>query len=130
MPEGARQNYKAPSAAYTLDVEYLPTAPVLDNDSDTIDGVSGWADLLANLMALDVMTKRETDPSVVLNNISRIEAEIVTRSRKRDRGPKRIVDLDDLDRCPPNGWWRTPRLECYRLRAGNLELYESAWSAP
>lgn len=131
MPEGTRANYKAPTAVYTLDVEYIPTAPVLEDDGDTIDGVSGWAELVANLMARDVMVKRESDPSVVMNNVARLEARITARSRKRDRSPKRTVDLDEVE-CPRSPWpytWNvvtSSRLACYRLRAGNLELYETA----
>lgn len=131
MPEGTRANYKAPTAVYSLDVEYIQTAPVLQSDGDTFDGVSGWAELVANMMARDAMVKRESDPSVVMNNIARLEARITARSRKRDRSPKRTVDLDEVE------WSRSPwpyawnvvspsRLACYRLRAGNLELYETA----
>lgn len=134
MPQGTRANFKAPTGAYTLDVEYMPVPDALEDDGDTVDGVSGWAELIANLMARDVMIKRESDPSVVLNNIAKLEARITSRSRKRDRGPKRTVDLDDIS-CERVPWpygraLSSSRLSCYRLRAGNLELYEPSEAIP
>ncbi len=131
MSLAARGNYKAPAASYTVDVEFIPAPGVLEDDGDTFDGVSGWEELIANLMAKDVMTKRESDPSIVLANIGRLEARITARSRSRDKGqPKRIVDLDDARAPSPWGWTGSSRLACYRLRAGNLELFEPLWSAP
>jgi len=127
MAEGARGRYKAPTGAWTLDVEYIPVPVLLEASGDTFDGVSGFEELIANLMARDVMTKRESDPSVVMSSIARLEARIVSRSRNRDRGPKRITDLDDAAGSPSFGWTGSSRIACYRLRAGNLELYESLW---
>lgn len=132
MPNGARGSYKAPTGSWTLDVEYIPVPPVLEEDGDTFDGVSGFEELIANLMARDVMAKRQDDPSVVMNNIARLEARIVSRSRSRDKGhPKRTTDLDDIRVSPyPWGWTGMSRIGCYRLRAGNLELYEPLWGTP
>jgi len=132
MPEGTRANYKAPTAAYTLDVEYTPTFTPFEDDDSTIDGVSGWAELIANLMARDIMVKRESDPSVVLNNIARLEARIAQHSRGRDRSPKRITDLDEVNAWTANypDWTVAVGLSCYRLRASNIELYESLSGIP
>lgn len=131
MPEGARGSFKAPTGVWTLDVEYIPVPEPLEDDGDTFDGVSGFEELIANLMARDVMAKRESDPSIVMSNIARMEARIVARSRSRDRGPKYVTDLDDAGHPPyPFGWTGSSRISCYRLRAGNLELYEGQWGRP
>lgn len=132
MPTNARGRYKAPTGQWTLTLEYTPTAPVLVSDADTFDGVSGWDELIVNLMARDVHAKRESDPSIVMSNIARLEARITLRGRNRDRGsPKRIVDLDEvMTDQSPWGWMHTTRLACYRLRAGNIELYEPLWGLP
>lgn len=127
MPHGARGNYKAPTGTWTVDLEFIPVPDTLVDDGDSFDGVSGFEELIANLMARDVMIKRESDPSVVMSNIARLEGRIVSRARARDKGaPKRITDLDDAT-TPWLGWMGTSRLSCYRLRAGNIELYESLW---
>lgn len=133
LPMGAmaRGAYKAPTGEWTLDIEYIPVPTPLEDDGDTFDGVSGFEELIANLMARDVMAKRESDPSVVMANIARMEARIVSRGRSRDKGqPKRVTDLDDMVSPFPWGWTGSSRLACYRLRAGNLELYEGMWGAP
>lgn len=130
MPEGARGRFKAPTGVWTVDLEYIPVPDVLEDDGDTFDGVSGFEELIANLMARDVMVKRESDPSIVMANIARMEARIVQRSRARDRGPKRVTDLDDAADPFPYLLSGKSRLSCYRLRAGNLELYESLWGLP
>lgn len=128
MPQGARARYRAPSTTYTVDVEYIAVPVSLDGDGDSVDGVSGWAELIANLMARDVMIKRESDPSVVLNNIAKLEARITQRAGKRDRGPRYTADLDEV--YAPDPWTPAISLSCYRLRAGNLEFYEPATYQP
>lgn len=131
MPHGARGNYRPPTGVWTLDVEYIPVPELLVADGDVVDGVSGWEELIANLMARDVMIKRESEPSAVMSNIMRLEARITARARSRDKGaPKRITDLDDAASAPFWGWTGSSRLACYRLRAGNIELYEMLWGAP
>lgn len=132
MPEGARGRFKAPTGEWTLDVEYIPAPPTLEDDGDTFDGVSGWEELIMNLMARDVMTGRESDMSPVLATIARLDARIASRARSRDKGqPKYVTDLDDAQWAPfPYGWAGSSRIACYRLRAGNLELYESLWGRP
>lgn len=127
MPHNARGSFTAPLAAATLELEYIPVPPTLENDGDTFDGVSGFEELIANLMARDVMAKRESDPSIVMNNIANLEQRITSRARARDKGqPKRIVDTDE-DAPTSMYWGGSSRIACYRLRAGNLEVYESAW---
>lgn len=132
MPEGTRGQFKAPSASSTVTLEYIPAAPTLTSGSDTFDGVSGWEELIVARAALDVMTKREADPSVVLAKAQMLEQRIKMRARNRDRGqPKRIVDLDEVGSTGfPWGWTGSSRLACYRLRAGNIEFYEPLWGSP
>ena len=132
MPDSARGRFKAPTGEWTVDVEFIPVPTELEEDGDTFDGVSGWEELIANLVARDVMVKRESDPGVVMANIARLEARITARSRSRDKGqPKRVNDLDESANAPfPAGWFGGSRLACYRLRAGNLELYEIQWGLP
>lgn len=129
MRGGARGNYQAPTKVYTIEVEYIPAPDELVDDTDTFDGVSGWEELIACLMARDVMIKRESDPSAVMANIARLEARISSRARSYDKGhPKYVTDLDDI------ADWRwsqgSPRAKCYRLRGNNVEVYESAWGYP
>lgn len=132
MPHGTRGRYKAPTAATTVTLEYIPAAPTLSSGSDTFDGVSGWEELVVARAACDVMAKLEKDPSVAMAKAQMMEARIRSRAKNRDRGaPKRTVDLDDMDSSGwPWGWTGSSRVVCYRLRAGNIEFYEPLWGAP
>lgn len=131
MPEGARGRYKAPTASATVTLEFIPAAETLSNGSDTFDGVSGWEELIVVRAARDIMIKREADPSAVMATGAALEARIQSRSKNRDRGqPKRIVDLDDAATAFPWGWTNNSQVACYRLRAGNIEFYESIWGLP
>lgn len=132
MPTAGRGNYKAPSGVWTLDVEYIPTPPVLESDGATFDGISGFEELIACLMARDIMIKREANSSIVLDSIARLEARIISRARSRDRsGSKSVTDMDDIIASQyPLGWLGSSHLACYRLRGDNLELYEPLWGCP
>lgn len=131
MPEGARGQYKAPSATGTVTLEYIPAATTLVNGSDTFDGVSGWEELIVVRAARDIMIKREADPSAVMASGAALEARIRSRSKNRDRGqPRRITDLDEASSGWPWGWTGASRIGAYRLRAGNIEIYEPLWSRP
>ncbi|HYE92051.1 MAG TPA: hypothetical protein VEA38_13560 [Terriglobales bacterium] len=130
MAPGERGRYRAPNAVYTVTLEYVPTPPTLaDAGVNTFDGVSGWDELIANLAARDVMVKREADPSVVINTIDRLMARINASAARRDYGgPKRIMDADEVDY--RSNWSTDARVSAYRLRAGNIELFEPAWYLP
>lgn len=132
MGNGARARYRAPAAVWSCTVEYVPTPTLLVADGDTFDGVSGWEELIANLMARDVMVKRDdNNVGVVINSIDRLQARISSRARSRDHGhPKYTTDLDAQNSGFPWASTGNCRLACYRLRAGNLELYESNAGLP
>lgn len=128
---GARGLYRTPSGAWTMTLEYIPAPPILVNDSDTFDGVSGWEELIANLMARDVMIQREADISTVAGNIAMLQQRIATRANNRDKGhPKYITDLDEQGTAYPWSSTTQSRICAYRLRAGNLELFEALNGLP
>jgi len=132
LPDASRGRVKAPQSVYTVDLEYIPTAPMLVSDSDTFDGVSGWEELIANFMARDVMRKQQRDPSFALQAIAMLEARITNRARQRDKGGgKRTTDLDEALISPfPWGWTGQTKLAAYRIFGDNLELYETLWGLP
>ena len=131
MSEGARGRFKAPTLSATVTLEYIPAAGTLASNGDTVDGVSGWEELIVARMARDVMVKLEKDPSLVMANIAALEHRIKHRSKNRDRGqPRRVTDLDEVNVEPVWGWTGGSLLGAYRLRAGNIEIYEPLWSYP
>ena len=132
MDAGTRGRFIAPTAAWTLTLEYVPSAPTLAVAGDTFDGVSGWEELIANLVARDVMIKREADPSAVMASIAAQRDRIAMRARNRDRGhPRYTADTDTMAASMfPWGYANNVRIQAYRLRASNIELYESAMGWP
>jgi hypothetical protein len=126
MRGGTRGNYRAPTTAYTVEVEYIPAPDVLVADGDSFDGISGWEELVVLLMARDICKKRDVDPSAFLADIEMMKARIDSRARSYDKGsPKFVTDLDDIR--PGWPWSSAQRITTYRLRGDNIELYESAW---
>lgn len=131
MPHGARGRFKAPTGAWTISVDYIPAAVVLADAGDTVDGISGYEELIAALMARDVMVKRNADPSPVFAVIERANLRLKQMSKNRDKGhPKRTTDLDDAVIDWPWIGASGSRLACYRLRGDNLELYEPLSGLP
>ncbi len=132
MREGERGRWKPPTGAWTFTVEYIPAAPTLVADSDTFDGVSGWEELIVALRARDVMSKRQQQIGEVAGSSAALQARIQSRARNRDRGHARyIADLDTQGMTTwPWGWTQNIKVGAYRLRAGNLELYEPQWGLP
>ncbi len=129
MGNGQRGRYRSPTTAGTFFYEYIPTPSPLVNNGDTFDGVSGWEELIANLMARDIMIKRDQDTGDVRANIGALQGRIAVRARSRDRGhPRYTSDLDAQGMgvgCAANN-----RIAAYRLRAGNIELYEASVGLP
>jgi hypothetical protein len=131
MGQAARGLVRAPTGIWTVDVEFIPTPPKLEDDGDTFDGVSGWEELIVHLMARDVAKKRDAVRPDLFESIARLEARIASRARSRDRGGKWVTDLDETGASPyPWGWTGGSLLGCYRLRADNLELFQGSWSLP
>jgi hypothetical protein len=126
MQERDRSSFKACSSAWSVTLEYIPACPTMTLDADTFDGVDGWDELISAKVARDILAKREGDVSVVMAIMAQTEARIRTRASPRDRGgPKYIMDVE----CSSNDWPRSVRVDAYRLRAGNLELFESLCGA-
>lgn len=126
MRSGERSMYRNPTGAWTVTLEYIPTAPTLAADGDTFDGVSGWEELIALLMARDVMIKRESDPSLIMVSIDAMRARIAMRSRNRDRGGPRFTSDMDSQGSALFPYANNVRVTTYRLRGDNIELYEPA----
>lgn len=122
MSDRRRMAYRAPTGAFSVEVEYVPSCPVLANDSDTFDGVSGWEELTSAKVARDILIHRKADTTEVERIIAAKEPQIRSSS-VRDQGGPRFID--DVENSAP--WWFTAqsRLTGYRLRGSTLELYES-----
>jgi hypothetical protein len=119
--ERQRGLFKPPQQAWNIEIEYIPCAPLLTEDAQTIDGVDGWDVLVSNLMARDICAKRGRDPGLILANIAAAEKRIASYGSMRYRGGPKYLSSDT-----PTNWWYPPvtALGGWRLRGTNLELYD------
>lgn len=116
-----RGMYKAPSAAWSLEIEYIPQCPTLTDDTQTFDSIDRWDAYVSGLMARDILKKRKADSSIVADIIASGEARIRTYGSKRIRGgPKYLEDVEATGAFFPP----TVRIDGWRLRGNNLEIYE------
>lgn len=112
-----------PSSAVPLKALYIPKYTELVDDTDELDGVNGWEELVLQIAAIDVKTKREEDISPYARKRGQLE-DRVRRMSARDAGePERI-----LDRRPrgSQGWKHgiSSTIHGYRIRAGNLVIFQ------
>lgn len=127
MRESYRDQYKAPSASnWQVSMEYIPCCPVWTDDADNFDGVEGWDWLISALCARDILIKQRRDASTIVAMAIQHEQLIKSMSSNRDKGGARYVQDVEYGA----SWPRTVRLDAYRLRAGNVELYESLYGWP
>lgn len=118
-----RARCRPPQGAYTVEMEYVPVPPLLENDADTFDGVSGWEELIVAMSARDALMKEESDVSAMMDRIERLKIRIRTASSQRGRGPNYITDVTNASL----NWFGSGsqvRLNGCRIRGDNLELFE------
>ncbi len=130
LEDRERAAYQPAQVSGTLTLEYVPAPPLLAAGADTFDGVSGWDELVALLMARSALDKQEQDSSAIVLRINEMRARIRSSGANRDRGGPRFIS--DLDAPTLDWWWQATSLPVtrYRLRAGNVEVYSPIVGPP
>lgn len=75
--------YPTPPTGQSYQHIYVPACPILVSDSDTVDGVAGWEELLVVDAAIKVGLKEETDVSILLNERNELRARIAVAAEDR-----------------------------------------------
>jgi len=117
---GTRLAYDAPQGAYNVTLRYVPAMTALSGDADTLDGVSGWEELIVLLCARDMRIKEDSPVDDLMMAIARMEGRIVANAPKRGGGPRFVRDMDD-EEAP---YWASNPICGYELRAGSIELFQ------
>lgn len=89
-----------PSPSREMDVRlwYIPRSQVLVNDTDEYDDVNGWIEYVIVDCAIKMLTKEETDTSVLLREKDLLKRRIEEVSNNRDVGnPESIEDIHVSD---------------------------------
>ena len=99
---------------------YYPSCPVLDDDADTIEGYSGWEEILVQKIAMEVMKKRQENYQPFLDGFQRMEARIRKMATPDHWEPQRVVRRK-WSRWM-DWWYQYDNVSAYMLRGGKLEL--------
>ncbi len=109
-----RGNYLAfnriPQGGLTIRVWYVPRLVPLAQDTDIIDGISGWEEFIAIDSAIKAKDKEESDTSVLILRKKEMKERIEQTAANRDAGmPATVADTssdywgDGL--VGGSGWW-------------------------
>lgn len=92
---GSKIWFTTPRSSHTVTIAYVPTLVVynsggtaiadLSADTDYVDGVNGWEEWIVLDVAIKVMAKEESDPSLLVMEKQQIEADIVADAAQRDQ---------------------------------------------
>ena len=88
-----------PQANQTVQLWYVPKPTTLLADSDVLDGISGWDEIVVVDAAIKALTKEETDTSVLLAMKQALVARITAAASNRDAGmPEQVSDVRPMNR--------------------------------
>lgn len=101
--------FPAPSDAEDILVRYIPQAPVLSLDSDTLNLPHSWIEWVELDVAIKMMIKEESDPSNLEAMQNKIEARILDAINEINKtGTKKIRDISYFEDRPRGSWSRFP----------------------
>lgn len=75
----------------TVDVLYVQAPQLLALDADEFDGIAGWEDWVILDVAIKMLAKEESDPSVYVAQQARLEQRIKALAPRRDIGRARQI---------------------------------------
>lgn len=119
VPDDRRQNYVGPSGGQTVIMRYIPASTTLTSDASTFDGVDGWDELVVLVASIDVLNKKDIDPSPLMAKRDRIERRIREMAPRDFGNAPTIATHANLD---PYAYWNQ-NIAGYNIVGGNLELY-------
>lgn len=83
-----------PNGIYSLQLWYVPSAPVLDDDADTFNDVNGFAEYVIVDAAIKMLQKEESDVSVLMAQKMALKKRLEEMSVNRDAGqPESVSDI-------------------------------------
>ena len=101
-----------------ITVWYVPTCPLLVNDSDTYDGINGWEEYVINDVTAHFIEKEESDASPFYKRKAELTERIARLAPDRDAGMP--AKRQDVKRTPLSPFVSRP-LPQYRIH-GNTDV--------
>lgn len=84
-------------ASGTYRLWYIPTFTRLTSDTDTLDGVNGWEELVVIGAAIKMLDKEESDVSVLMKEKGDIEDRIIAMAKDRDMDQAEVITDSSID---------------------------------
>jgi hypothetical protein len=98
-----------PAAGQTVRVWYIPRLVALVNDTDVVDGVSGWEHYIVIGAAIQALLKEESDTSALERERAELVRRIESAAENRDAGsPATVSDTQRTDSAWPDGGFNGP----------------------
>lgn len=92
------------AAGQTVQIWYVPKLTTLVNDTDTVDGISGWTEYIIVDAAIKCLEKEESDTSALEARKAALIARIESAAENRDAGsPATVADTQYDDFRYPTG---------------------------
>lgn len=89
-----RSGSVAPSSGRAMRMWYVPRPTLLANDSDSIDGVSGWEEYVVVSAAISCLAKEESDTTGLERQLAGLTQRIEAAAENRDEGaPQTVADV-------------------------------------
>jgi hypothetical protein len=124
--EQERQYFRAPAGEYSVVLRYIPTCPLIVDDTTPLDGVNGWDDLLVIIGSIKCLEKEGTNTGDLRDDYKAKASQIVARAERNLGEPQRVLRRSLRYRDTFRAWANT--VDAYRLRAGNIEIFRTAGS--
>ena len=102
----------------TLRLRYIPEPVKYSSDSATVDGISGYEEIIVLDMAIQMLAKEESDTSALERRLSRLNRQIEESSQNRDMLFSGSVSDIYKQQYPTNLY----AMLRYRLYGGNIEV--------
>ncbi len=91
--------FPTPTTQTSLELRYVPVAPVLVNELDTFDGVDGWEKMVALKVAGEILVIKKESPKAVLELFAQERERVQMLADKRAAAyPDRVRDVTSLAR--------------------------------
>jgi hypothetical protein len=84
----------SPTGNKTIQIWYIPLAPVLEDADDEFDAVNGWEEYIVIDTAIKMLAKEESDVTVLASQLVKITERINRAAHSRDAGrSQRVSDV-------------------------------------
>lgn len=125
VDEVLRASFTPADAGTVLRMLYIPSSPVLTEDTDVVDGVNGFDEYIVNYVALEIKKKKKDPVGPWERRLAMLRSRILKMSVRDVSVPERVTRRLYSMRRPYRYPWRDLTVALgYRIRGNNVEAYK------